>query len=417
MKLKLPKNQRNGLKVWCRQCRKNNCGCKNYENHFYRMNLIDPITFKHSSKILKSKNYDDAIAEALTFKKDVKNNAIKKVETVVEVGNDYTLAEAILKYDDYLQGESIYNHLKKKVSSKHKTEVLNYLTQFHDSVKKNRKVKWIKPNMIGRADVSYFYGIITNRYKPKTINKIIQTLTTFFNFLIDIEDIVMKNYFKECIKMSVPKSQINIITKNEFDSILDAIDTCTPLYQTTKAGRFDKMNMSGLKNIFKLFLFIGGRREEVLSLKWNDIFVSDYGTKFFMIRNLKVERITNEVDVSAKLVPINSDLEDLLYQMGWDQKKDTDCNIIEEADYFTLGTLMEKVSDAFTHYRKCAGITKDITLKHLRKTYLTWTYQAMGENTGRITSHSGIKVLRDHYLDPQVLSTVETAALSVKIFG
>ena len=45
------------------------------------MNLIDPITFKHSSKILKSKNYDDAIAEALTFKKDVKNNSIKKVET------------------------------------------------------------------------------------------------------------------------------------------------------------------------------------------------------------------------------------------------------------------------------------------------------------------------------------------------
>jgi len=72
------------------------------------MNLIDPITFKHSSKILKSKNYDDAIAEALTFKKDVKNNAIKKVEPLVEVGNDYTLAEAILKYDDYLQGESIY---------------------------------------------------------------------------------------------------------------------------------------------------------------------------------------------------------------------------------------------------------------------------------------------------------------------
>ena len=415
-KLKVPKNARNGIKVWCRKCRQNNTDCNHYEDTCYRVSFIDPITGKHRSKMLLADNYEDAFVEAIEFKKNKDKNNLP-IDTGNETGNDYTLAEAILKYDNYLNGDSQYQHLKRKVTDKHRKEVINYCKKFNQSIKDIRKVKWIKPSEVNRKDVSNFYSIITNKYYPKTVNKINQTLKTFFNFLIETEDVEMKNHFSECISLSVPKKQIISLTKAEFDSILSAIDTYTPLYQTTKSGRMDNVYYPWLKNAFKLFLFVGGRREEVLNLRWSDIFISEFGTKFFIIRNLKVERIQKNENVGVKLAPIGVDFEELLKEMGMEEKKGMDEKLIDPENRFTTGTLMEKMTDAFTHYRNGAGIEKPITLKHLRKTYLTWTHQALGESTGKVSSHAGTKVLKDYYLDPQVLNTLELAALKVKIFG
>jgi hypothetical protein len=44
-------------------------------------------------------------------------------------------------------------------------------------------------------------------------------------------------------------------------------------------------------------------------------------------------------------------------------------------------------------------------------------HHELGENTGKITSHAGTKILKDHYIDPQILNTLELAALKVNIFG
>jgi integrase len=118
-----------------------------------------------------------------------------------------------------------------------------------------------------------------------------------------------------------------------------------------------------------------------------------------------------------KYAPIGVDLMDLLIEMGYDQKKDTDDKLIDPENLFTNNTLKEKLSDAFTHYCRCAGIEKNFTLKHLRKTYLTWVKQTMGERTNKLSSHSSMQVLKDHYLDPTIIDAIEIAALNVKIFG
>lgn len=55
-------------------------------------------------------------------------------------------------------------------------------------------------------------------------------------------------------------------------------------------------------NTFKLFLLVGRRREEVLSLKWNDIIQGNNGLLFFQFRNLKVERLGSK-NVNKKLSP------------------------------------------------------------------------------------------------------------------
>jgi hypothetical protein len=103
--------------------------------------------------------------------------------------------------------------------------------------------------------------------------------------------------------------------------------------------------------------------------------------------------------------------------MGMEEKKHSNERIIDPTEEYSTNTMMEKITKAFTHYKKGAGIGGEITLKHLRKTYISWTNQVLGKDTGKITSHAGIKILNDHYLDPTILSAVEKAALDVRIFG
>ena len=411
-KLKLRKN-RDGIKIWCRKCRQNNTGCKHYDYQNYRATYIDPITGKHKSKILVATQYEDAVIESINFKKGLK----QQIHTPASIiGNDYTLADGIVKYRMYLNGDSEYQQYNKNLTPKYIRETIGFLVQFHDSVRENRKIEWIKPPQINRADVSYFFGKIKEKYHPKSVNNIIQSLTTFFNFLIDKEDIVMKNYFKECASLPVPKRTINTLNKEEFDAILTAVDNYTPT-KVNKNGRKENMYYPWMKNAFKLFLFVGGRREEVINLRWSDYFISNVGTKFFMIRNLKVERIQKTDKDYSGLAAICMDLEDMLNELGWEEKKYTEEKIIDPTEEFALSSLMEKITDAFTHFRIGAGVKKPFTLKDLRKTYLTWIHHELGENTGKITSHAGTKILKDHYIDPQVLTTLELAALKVNIFG
>lgn len=78
---------------------------------------------------------------------------------------------------------------------------------------------------------------------------------------------------------------------------------------------------------------------------------------------------------------------------------------------------MDRLSKSFTHYKQGAGVDKNISLKNLRKTYITWVNQVMGNQTGILTSHSTNEVLEKFYLYPKVLSAVEKGANEIRIFG
>lgn len=41
----------------------------------------------------------------------------------------------------------------------------------------------------------------------------------------------------------------------------------------------------------------------------------------------------------------------------------------------------------------------------------------MGKETGKLTSHSTVKVLEEFYLDPKILNVVEKGMLNIKVFG
>ena len=412
-KLKLRKN-RDGIKIWCRKCRQHNTGCKHYEHQNYRANYIDPITGKHKSKILVATEYDDAVIEAINFKKGLEQLPNHTPDNIV--GNDYDLATGILKYQMRLNGDSEYKHQNKNLTQKYIKETIGFLVQFHDSVRERRKIVWIKPSQINRHDISYFYEKMREKYSPKSVNNIIQANTTFFKFLIEKEDFIIKNYFPECERLPVPKKIIQTLNKEDFEAILNAVDTYHPIL-VQKNGNKINLYHTWMKDAFRLFLLAGGRREEIIHLRWCDIFTLKNGTKFFMIGNLKANRIQKTAKEFVKYIPIGADLEKVLTDMGMEQKKHSNERIIDPTEKYSNNSMMEMITKAFTHYKKGAGIDGDITLKHLRKTYISWTNQVLGTDTGKITSHAGTKILNDHYLDPTILSAVEKAALEVRIFG
>ena len=79
-------------------------------------------------------------------------------------------------------------------------------------------------------------------------------------------------------------------------------------------------------------------------------------------------------------------------------------------------TIMLRLTKSFTCYKRAAGITKNITLKNLHKTYVTWVENVMGKDTEKQTSHATGEVIESFFLDPTVLSAVECGALEIKIF-
>lgn len=425
-RLALPKNPYRGIKVFCRRCNADNTDCKHFESQVYRVRIHVPGTKNTvKTKRLESLDYAFAVAEAIAFEKTLNATEFTTVGKIVENkinedrGNDYSVIDAVIKYGQFLDGESDYAHLKKNITKGHKDELLRYCRYFLKNIKKTKDVKTFRVKNVGREEVSNFYRWAEKHYNGKTFNKCMIGLKGFFAFLIDEEDIEMKNPFRKYTAKPIPHSEINSVTKEEFNAILKAVDDCNPIAVLGGKGEHKNMLRSYLKDGFRLFLLIGGRREEIVDLRWNDIFTSQNKTKFFRIKNLKVMRAKNKTEEIYKYAPINSDLFELLLKLGYNGKKGSTDHILfpERGKKMESLTICNNLSKGFTHYRKAAGIKREISLGHLRKTYLTWVNQVMNQDTKILSSHSTDGVLQEYYLDPTILTAIEKGALEIKIFG
>lgn len=420
--IKLPSKPFKGLKIFCRICRGKVDGCNHEsEDLMYRLIVYVPNSGgKQITQILSAENYEDAVVESIAFRRQLENSNYYRIENPPEESNiidDYSLAYAIVKYGQYLRGEIGYSHLKKNLSKAYISEVLRYCKLFAKEVKTRTNIEKLRITEVSKGDVSKFYRSLETKYSPKTFNKCFTALKGFFDFLINIEDVNMKNPFTYYTPKTISQNEIEILTKREFDAILNAVDNFESKVKLGGRGEVKNMYFPWLKDAFRLFLLTGARREEVFELKWNDIFVSENGLKFFMFENLKVERIKKVGNVPKKYVPINADLEELLDEMGLNQISNSDDFILCPDRKCTNKSLMDRVSKSFTHYKNGAGIEKSVSLKNLRKTYITWVNQSMGQQTGILTSHSTNEVLEKFYLDPKVLSAIEMGVLKIKVFG
>ncbi len=418
-KLTLPQNPHKGLKIFCKTCRVDNPKCKHYDRQLYRVRIHIPGNSKSvRTKFLEAENYNDAVAECVDFERELKSNGYERtMVTFSETSTDYNIVDALVKYREYMEGKSQYAHLKKNLSEGHIDESIRFCYYFTNNIALKKNMKRTRPTDVDINDVSNFYKWAEENYAPKTVNKILIAVRAFFEFLIEIENINMKNPFRKYVRKVDTPATIDTITEVEFNKILDAVDNHNPLVKLGGRGEIKNMYRPYLKDGFYLFLLTGGRREEVVDLKWSDIYTLDSGVKTFIVENLKVKRIKKNAKEYVKYFPINKDLEDFLIKLGMGEKLGRDEYILfPERDFSSQG-LMDILSKCFTYYKEAAGITKNISLSNLRKTYISWHNQVLGVDTGLVTNSADRNVLKNHYIDPKIMSAVEKAALEVRVFG
>lgn len=416
IKLKMPTNPHKGLKVYCNKCKRDNPKCSHYDMHRYRVRVHIPNTKnKVKAEVLEARDYDEAVKQAIDFKKMLLANGFEVVKRTTE-GNDYSLTDAILKYNQYLSGNHPLEQKRKSVSKGHQEECIRFCTFFAQIVKKRTDINRLRVVDINKYDVSDFFKWAKNHYKPKTFNKCMFALKAFFDYLIDDEEVNMKNPFGSYVTEKVSPNENFTLSKEEFESILGAIDTANPIKEL--GGRGEKKNMFRpyLKDGFKMMLLTGGRREEVVELKWSDIYITIKGAKCFRIHNRKVEKRQNDKAI-YKYIPINADLLDFLDQLGYSEKANSDEYIFYPVRNVATKTIMDVLSKSFTHYKNATTIEKAVSMKNLRKTYISWVHHVMGEKTGLLTSHTTYKVLTNHYLDPSIISAIDKGVQEIRIFG
>ena len=127
-KLTLPQNPHKGLKIFCRTCRVDNPKCNHYDRQVYRVRIHIPGNSESiRTKFLEATNYNDAIIECVDFEKELKANGYERtVITHSETSIDYSIVDAVVKYREYMSGESKYAHLKKNVSQGHIDESIRF---------------------------------------------------------------------------------------------------------------------------------------------------------------------------------------------------------------------------------------------------------------------------------------------------
>ena len=420
-KLTLPKKPINGLKIFCKKCRQNNTGCKHYEDQYYRLMVHVPGSKGNTkSKILKSRNYDDALIESINFKKSLSSNQYEDFESV-----EMTLLNGFIIYNRYINGEHDIKQYQKPLNTpEYIKEQVRAIKEFIKKVQEFRKrsSNEILITDINKEDISKYYGYCENKFQPKTFNKRITELKRFFQYFIDCEDVEMKNPFNNVVKKRLVKKEPKVIPMDDFSRIIDSIEITDPLKKVGK--EIKNMYRPYLRNGFLLLLYTGGRFEDVVNMKWSDI-KKEGDTEYFFVKNHKVNRLKklkgltkeDNEEISYKRFTIFPEFMNLLIELGYEENKDEDSYVLNPNSNIKRKTLSNQLSKSFSHYRDNAGISKDISLKNLRKTHITKLYEIVKEDTRLVTDHTTDKVLREHYVDKQTLNTQEKIKTSLSFLN
>jgi hypothetical protein len=186
---------------------------------------------KNASKsfYLEAENYNDAVIECALIEKELIQNGFEKVKQIDSISlTDYSIGDAVVKYREYMEGKSKYAHLKKSLTQEHIDECVRFCWKFVENVALTKNIKRTRPIDIKIQDVSNFYQWAEDNYSERSFNKCFIAVRAFFEFLIEIENIEMKNPFRKFVPKVVTPATINIITEDEFNQILVYVDTFNP---------------------------------------------------------------------------------------------------------------------------------------------------------------------------------------------
>lgn len=358
---------------------------------------------------LKSKNLDDALIEFRALKKQLHDNSFQNIKIAKEVQQPIYFLDCIDAFMAYLADEGVPHHNKQYRSKKVLKHAERALLYFSYALKENNiDPKNLKFSDINEMMVGYVheYLLVTKGLSNKSFNNLMNDIKRFMKYIIKKYALKYESPFADVKKRKVAKD-IKSISMAEFTKLLTLV---TP--ENSKRSPKEKKGLSFYKNwfitAFKLGLFTGGRREEVVKLKWNGIrYTSSGDLSHIEIEHFKKNRanknVITEDELEFKSVIINQDLEDLLMELGYEEKKDMDEYILAPEETMSRKQMMSEMSAAFNKYYLLLKTGEIKQFKHLRKTYITALYIKMGDLTNNYTGHEGMGILHGSYIDTNVV--------------
>jgi integrase len=397
-----------GLIVFCNKCKTNihnnkkGNACKHPINRqVYKAIVRTGSGYDRKTKILKSRDFDKAIKEFLDFKEQVLSPALYQ-QSNKKPKSPY-LKNTLAMYIDYMQDVDVPHHLKKHISKSHIKLVITSLKYFVNFLVTNgANLNTYKLSSINDSIVGMYCDYLEKKNGSNyTYNGKIKVMRTFFNYLIDKEDYLLKNVWKK-VKLKSEKPTDISISDKDFYELLSVISPDDAMAQIGKTRR--NMYRPWLKDLIKLKAYTGRRNAELFAMTWNMIHYENDMPIYIESPNIKVNRQQNnfdEKDFQYAYVPVGEELFELLIDLNLENNQDSNEYIIAP-EVENRENLEKYASIYFTFFFK--KLKRDYTrqLKHLRQTYIT--REDLFVN-GRISmQHSNYRTTAKHYIDKREIA-------------
>jgi len=433
---KLPNKRHKGLYLYCNECNKYftytkltvkendgkvikkepKCGksksklssCKNPEKHRYKSRLHYPGQNKKIiSNTLSAETYNEAVIQAIAFEEEFKAK-LSFTDVSEDTAKRVYLFDAQIRYLDFLNDIGVPEHKKVNRTDLYIKEIQKSLLLFNEALTKNKVNK--KTMLVDRVNddhVGYFHSYLLNdkEYQNKTYNNKMTDVKGFFKWSIKKFKLNVYNPFDDVRRRTVTVKR-DTISENEFKKLLENISPKNglALIGKTKRNRYK----SYLKDGFELALHTGGRREEIVELKWNMIKEIENEPTYIAVSNLKVERQKGDGfndNVAPKIIPVTKSLFKLLLRLGYNENKGSHEYILEpDRTKTSTAAIMDNLSKGFSHFYKQLDNDRNLQFKCLRKTYLTYLNSTLNGDTKSLSSHTSDEILQRHYIDERIIN-------------
>ena len=313
------------------------------------------------------------------------------------------LNEALAMYIDYMQDVDTPHHLKKHISKARIKITTSYINNFMSFLVKNgANLNTYKLISINDSVVGMYCDFLEKKNGSNyTYNAKIKAMRTFYNYLIDKEDYVLKNVWKKVKLKSEKPTDISISDKDFFD-LLSIISPDDAMAQIGKTRR--NMYRPWLKDVIKLKAYTGRRNAELFKMRWSMIHFEDDMPIYIESPNIKVNKHQNnfdERDFQYAYIPVGVELFELLVDLNLDENSDSDEYIIAP-EVENRDNLEKYASIYFSFFFKKLNRNYNRQLKHLRQTYIT--REDLFVNTKISMQHSNYRTTSKHYVDKREIA-------------
>lgn len=362
----------------------------------YESRLWNPVLGRIGKrKTWNEKDLNLVIRKHLALKKEYEDNGYEIITSKPQPKRyPELLLQCAALYYKYLTDdpELVPAHQAKNRDKKYIDNTVTYIKTFLNCLKENGyNLSHTHITAVDADAVALFYQLLETRYengeiKEVTWNKHFKACRNWFRCLQAFE-IVSKNPF-ERITLKPESTDPQFVELKELDTLLDLI---TPENGVGTKGTMDHTinhYRPWLKTYILVSVFIGGRPDQIVNLKW-----SQWKDDYIILDNTKINNARNQKG-NKNYVYVHPELAELLAILSQETYSEHDYILVPEKKNRTR--LKDFVSRAFKHYWRQLKTDKDLTLNNLRHTYINAIINVIGEEGFSV--HNKKETAIRHYL-------------------